>query len=696
MTSWYSVFLAFYAVAALSLAAGDASDSTQVHGSGQECPSHKVGGGSGTTWVLENGLLRVSVDGQSSKIAVLDKVSGHEWRQIAESADRPTPRIHKLRQAEGQAPGVSFDLDCRDDDGKTLSVAVTATLGDGTSDVIFEVDAADRDAAIAQFPFLRPFGLDAAEGVLAVTDYSNGHVFPLDLQPFPRVSFDAARLELPWVGMCDLKTGVGYAMIVETPDDAYIEMEEWRTGERALRAPLLGWRPEKGRFGYPRRVIYHFAPAGGYVALAKRYRQYAREHGLLVTLAEKAQANPNVALLFGAPDVWGGDGLEFARAAKAAGVDKMLFHGRTSPEDMKEINDLGYLTSEYDNYHDVHRNVTSDDAINSRSDYMPDALVMKADGSRMEAWLTFDKKTQSMKRCPALWLRAARNVVPRRLASHPFRGRFLDVTTAEAPYECYDPNHPITKRQWRDLGCELFEYVRSQGLVAGGEQGIWWAVPHVDYIEGVMRGGFIPWPAGHLIRPKSRDEKFESPWGRPYPTWEEYDRFGIGARYRVPLWELVFHDCVVSTWYWGDSSDFLLDAAPDDIRAKDAFNILYGTPPLLWANEKGSWQKARDVFLRTYRNTCKLHEVIAGTEMLTHEFVTPDHEVQRTRFSDGTEVIVNFGEQPREVELGGRRRLLPQNGFAVKGPRIEQSLAITDGRPVTTIRTDSYSYRDAN
>ncbi len=163
----------------------------------------------------------------------------------------------------------------------------------------------------------------------------------------------------------------------------------------------------------------------------------------------------------------------------------------------------------------------------------------------------------------------------------------------------------------------------------------------------------------------------------------------------MPLWELVFHDCIASTWYWGDASDFLLDAAPEITPKKDAFNVLYGTVPLLWANGQGSWHKARDVFLRTYRNTCKLHEVVATAELLSHEFVTPDRAIQRTRFSDGTEAIVNFGVQPYRAQLAGRKYLLPQNGFAVKGPAIEQSLSLVEGRPVTSIRTATFFFTDA-
>jgi hypothetical protein len=162
----------------------------------------------------------------------------------------------------------------------------------------------------------------------------------------------------------------------------------------------------------------------------------------------------------------------------------------------------------------------------------------------------------------------------------------------------------------------------------------------------------------------------------------------------VPLWELVFHDCIVSTWYWGDSSDFLLQAAPEVTPKKDAFNILYGTIPILWANKEGAWAGSRELFLRTYRNTCKLHETIATAEMVSHEFDTPDRAVQRTRFSDGTEAVVNFGETPHETKLAGKRYLLPQNGFAVKGPRLEQSRALVNGKSVTTISAEKFSFTE--
>ncbi len=648
----------------------------------------------GERWALENRQIRVTIDAQSGTFAVLEKDGGHEWKQIAEAEKGDGPKFSNVQEIGAPKRGISFEVGVGPERGKLPPLHVRFMLPVEGADLFIEADMAQRETEIPNLPFLEPLVHDSPAGVLVVADYCNGHLIPLDMKPFPRRWFSASRLDMPWVGLCDLQKGFGYMLLVETPDDASIEMRTLRTGDGEVVAPRVVWTNSKEQFGYPRRLMYHFAGEGGYVAFAKRYRAYARDNGFLVPFSVKLEKNPNIARLFGAPDVWGNASLAFAREAKAGGVEKMIIHGRSSPEDMKAINELGYLTSEYDNYTDV-LPLAPGKEINSNHDNVPDSVVLKADGERMKAWLTFDKKTQFMKRCPALWVRAAEIVVPKVLRERPYVGRFIDVTTAEDLYECYDPKHPLTRTGKRECGVALLGYVRSLGLVTGGEHGLWWAVPYLDYIEGMMSGGSYSWPAGHLIRPKSKDQEFTSPWGNRLGKWDEYAKWGIGHEYRVPLWELVFHDCVVSTWYWGDSSDFLLDAAPEVTAKKDAFNILYGTIPLMWANREGAWRKARETFLRTYRNTCKLHEVIAGTEMLSHEFVTSDRAVQRTQFSDGTEVIVNFREKPYSAELAGKKYLLPQNGFAVKGPKIEESLSVVDGKAITAIVSGEFRYTDA-
>ncbi|MCX7824470.1 MAG: hypothetical protein N2689_02820 [Verrucomicrobiae bacterium] len=642
--------------------------------------------------VLENSALRVEIAPESGRIGVVDKVSGQIWQQPVPDKPVAAPVYRVLSSKPG---GLELARDFAAGKDKPMTLRLRFTLpGANAADLRVEATADDLKAPCGNPRFLEPFVLDAPRGVLAVADYCNGHLYPLDTQPFPRGSFAGDRLDMPWVALCDLDSGRGYMLLLETSDDCDVRMEKVTAKDgRALVAPQVTWRAQKGAFGYPRSVLYHFEPKGGYVALCKFYRQYAKTRGLIVPFTEKLKKNPNLTRLFGAPDVWGNASLAFAREAKAAGVDKMLIHGRPAkPADMRAINDLGYLTSEYDNYTDILE--AKDGKIDSNHAPLPDHAVLKSDQQRMTAWLTWDKKTQYMKRCPTLWVDAAKATAERVLKEWPFVGRFIDVTTAEGLYECYDPKHPMTRTQKRECGPALLRVFRDHKLVMGGEHGIWWCVPVVDYIEGMMSGGYASWPAGHLIHPKSKDEEFEGAWGKLKTKWESYAKWGIGHEWRAPLWELVFHDCIVTTWYWGDASDWLLDAAPEITPKKDAYNVLYGTIPLLWADAGGSWVRDRALFLRTYRNTCKLHEILATQEMVSHEFLTADHAVQATKFSDGTECVVNFGPKPAVATIGDKDYLLPQNGWAVKGPRIEQSLVQEGEATVTRIRTPGYAFSD--
>ena len=369
----------------------------------------------------------------------------------------------------------------------------------------------------------------------------------------------------------------------------------------------------------------------------------------------------------------------------------MLIHGQTTREDMRAINAIGYLTSDYDNYTDILPVEQGKDP-DSTHDTLPQAAVMNADGTRMKAWLTFDKKTQYMKRCPSLWESRARTVIAGVLKRLPYLGRFIDVTTAEGLYECYDPEHPLSRTDKRRCGERLLRSVEGLGLVVGGEHGIWWGVPHLHYIEGMMSSYQFAWPAGHLIRPKDRAEKFAGPYGTD--TWENYERWGLGHEHRAPLWQLVFHDCVVSTWYWGDSNDFLLRAAPELTPKKDAYNVLYGTIPMMWANRDGAWHADRRAFLRTAHTATPVHAVTAESEMTDHAFVTPDRAVQRTRFANGTECVVNFGAANRRVVVAGKSHLLPQNGFAAIGPGLRMFKHITGDREVTTVDRPGFLYSE--
>ncbi len=509
---------------------------------------------------------------------------------------------------------------------------------------------------------------------LAAPAYGNGCYVPVGDKLYRNRRLAAFGGDMPWAAVTDGRQGM--LALAMTPFDAAIQMQSRADDPERLGFPGFSWEPTRGAFGEPRVGRLIFFAAGGHVKACKIYRQVAREQGHLRTLREKAGANPDTRKLLGAVNWWGAHGIDFVREAKAAGMNRGLVNGRWSAEDMAEIVRLGWLVGEYDNYVDIDDSPT----IARAKAPVKEHAVVKADGELMTAWVTRDEDMKPvhtyMKQCTAKQLECARALVPKVLETYPYNARFLDVTTAESPRECYSDSHPADRTADVANRQQLGRYIAEElGLVTGGEHGRFWDVGYLHYHEGMMGGGMYSWPAGYLRDVKDRAE-----------LSERYLTYSINPANRAPLFELVFHDCVVDYWYWGACSDYLHQVAPELTDRKTAMNILYGTPPMMWVRSHGlRWQipAERKKMLEIYRNTCKLHEIIGMQEMVSHTFLSEDRLVQQTEFEDGTVCTVNFGESPYRVRRRTARREVLElgvNDFYVHGPRIEQWQVRTDSR----------------
>jgi hypothetical protein len=227
------------------------------------------------------------------------------------------------------------------------------------------------------------------------------------------------------------------------------------------------------------------------------------------------------------------------------------------------------------------------------------------------------------------------------------------------------------------------EYLGSDlGLVLGGEHGKAWNASALEYLEGPMTGSFF-WDdgnkPGYLVPPK--DSTYASP---------NFKKYGADFTSRIPLWQLVFNDCVSSTWYWGDSNDWFTDVTPVVGEQKDLMNILYGTMPLLWADNKGyGWERNRSRFLQTLRNVCQFQERVAFSELLTHRFLRSDHTLQHTTFAGGAEAFINLAGKPVVQKTGSGEVVLAPRGFYAAAPGFVQSKTMYKGSVVTSIISDS-------
>jgi hypothetical protein len=592
---------------------------------------------------LSNDAISVTVETDDGTMSVTDKRTGLTWLQKAMAKGNVT-------DASQMADGIEMTWL---QSGPNPDVRARLKLDSNEPEFTVEISAEGDMKSPLSFP--HPF--ISEPGTYLVVPMNEGISYPVEDQTINTtrlIAYGGHGICMPFWGATDGRQG--HMAIIETPDDASIQIKRF-DGKLCI-APE--WDSQKGRFGYVRKLRYVFFDNGGYVAICKRYRGYAEKAGLLKTLEQKRNENPNVDLLIGAVNIWcwEKDALSIVREMRSLGINRILWSNRGSPEIIKEMNDMdGVLTSRYDIYQDLmDPQVVKDKLRGQHPDWTqtgwPDDLMLDGKGNRREGWQVRGKDGQ-MYPCGVLCdkqaLKHAQDRVPAELQMHPYRCRFIDTTTASPWRECYHPEHPMTRSESRHWKMELLRYMSEQmKLVTGSETGHDAAVPYVHYFEGMLSLG--PYRVPDSGRNMSR-------------IWDDVPdqvaKFQVGHKYRLPLWELVYHDCVVAQWYWGDYNNKL----PALWRKRDLFNILYGTAPMFMF-DRGLWEQNKDRFAQSYKNICNVTRAVGYAEMTNHRFLTPDRDVQQTVFANGVAVTVNFGEKPYSLPDG--KEIGPMN-FHVSG-----------------------------
>jgi hypothetical protein len=591
-----------------------------------------------------NAAISVTVDTDDGTISVRDKRIGFTWQQKVTAKG-------KTANASQIADGIDMTWQ---QPGLNMGVQTRLRLDADKPEFTLELSAEADTKSSLSFP--HPFVSEP--GTYLVVPMNEGISYPVEdetINTMRLIAYGGHGICMPFWGVTDGERG--HIAIIETPDDASIQMK--RLDGNLCIAPV--WDPQKGRFGYTRKLRYVFFDRGGHVALCKRYRAYAKEAGLLKTLEQKRTENPNVDLLVGAVNVWSWekDALSIVREMKALGIERILWSQRQAPEIIEAMNRMeGVLTSRYDIYQDLmDPQIVKDKLRGQHSDWTqagwPADIMLDEKGEPRPGWRVKGKDGQ-MYPCGVLCdkqaIQYAGQRVPEELKTHPYRCRFIDTTTASPWRECYHPDHPMTRSESRHWKMELLRYMsQTMNLVTGSETGHDAAVPYVHYFEGMLSLG--PYRVPDAGRNMSQILE-EVP--------ERVAKFQVGHKYRLPLWELVYHDCVVAQWYWGDYNNKL----PALWQKRDLFNILYGTAPMFMFNRQ-VWGQYKDRFAASYKDICPITRAVGYAEMTGHRFVTADRDVQQTTFANGVIVTVNFGDKPYRLPDG--KDIAPMGYHVVNG-----------------------------
>jgi hypothetical protein len=406
--------------------------------------------------------------------------------------------------------------------------------------------------------------------------------------------------------------------------------------------------------------------------MCKTYRKYAQQTGKFVTLKQKIAANPNVEKLIGAPNFemmlvanhplepqyqslsgaiydgyhktlitadqleaiihdlkdnlgvkraalrlagWGAKGYDNYRPIDQVPVNDEIGGPAKLAHAIQVAKDAGYLSGPFDNYRNLDLNSPS---------FNEKYIMRDPEGARVPGFSSEGGHSEEI--CPM----AAVDLIRRNIKYYQDVLRpnmiYLDTIGGLPLVECYDSRHPLSRTGTREQRLNIMHVATNAGLVLGVE-----AQPQ-------------DWNTGSVA------------------FYDEHPiRFGID----VPLFSLVYHECIMlyrqhsSPFNYGmDNYGYVREPWPTKfLRA-----LLYGDQSS-WTFSNRAYWAWRNSFKSINDILAPHQQHVAFDEMTNHQILTPDLLVQRTNFSSGVEVTVNYGEFPYKLEDGSE---LPPYGYRVK------------------------------
>ena len=393
---------------------------------------------------------------------------------------------------------------------------------------------------------------------------------------------------------------------------------------------------------------------------AKHYRQWLLEKGEFVSFAEKIEKTPAAEKLLGAAHVYlWGDGLSVKLLERFAesGLDRLWLgvdswqDGFRHPTAVAKARELGYLIGPYDSYHSIHHPNEKDTWETAQFDlslYESGAIV-NADGTKNRG---FKKKGYHLS--PLVARPYVEDRVNGIVAQMPtdFNTWFIDCDAYGELFDDYSPSHPAT--QLDDMNARLARIAWIQDthkMVVGSEGGSAYAASTIHFAHG-MTTPVIGWGDPDMKK-KTSPYYIGGYWPpeapaihiKQVPLKPNYQYLYYDPRFRLPLYQIVFHDSVVTTNHWLSGSLKFENA----IGSLALLALLYNVPPLYHLNI-AEFTKHRAWIQRHYAFFSPLHRHIGGKPMTDFEWLSDNRQVQRTEFGDTVELLANFGTQSFEYE----------------------------------------------
>ena len=599
---------------------------------------------------LENDFLLVNVSQINGAMSVLHKETNRIWRQTCDWTYGLQGSI-----LEQNKTSVTFQMSI----SNSPFYIVTYSLQN--NEILYKFDVSDY--TITEIREELPWPWQGEKGDQVILPYFEGLAWDVDgtfpLEGTNWLEYPMTTLSMPFIGLESENSSI--MIYCETPDDG--NFRTYQTEQHPTWAIDMKFIQSMKQFRYARNVRFIFLK-GNYVQMAKWYKEnVAIPKGFYKSLKEKAKSNPNIDKLIGAAHVniynnyWANLSTMVKDIQQKLGIEKMVIRNEGTNADYAVLNqDERIITSMYDLYDLFDPEETKcihEKPGSYNEEFYQKYLVLDENNQKIPTWDFVNRYCpdkgdyiNSYALCETHQVDAAK--ISYSNQTHLLTGRYIDTTLARTLHECYHKDHPMTRTDCKEGRIQLLKYFHEdEKIVVGSEAGKDFGIPYCDYFISMMSLA-----------------QFRQPPLNTDIITDSYNLIHImlNESMRIPLFELVFHNCVVSTW---DSSDHQFKLITYS-RKRDLFNCLYGVPPFYAIDEKWFEEYGEEIFSiynTSYQIAQPTSQMTGYSEMIDHKYLTNDRTVQQTLFSNGVRVTVNFG--PNEFKLDDKT-ILESEGYLIE------------------------------
>lgn len=354
---------------------------------------------------------------------------------------------------------------------------------------------------------------------------------------------------------------------------------------------------------------------------------------------------------FVSSDRWGdGVSVKMMERLASAGLDRLWLGldswegGFRHPQAIRRAKELGYLIATYDSYESIHHPQEPDTWETAQFDLhlYETGAVIGADGRPKRGFMGKGYRLNPIAARPYVTARVTRLM---RELPEAFDSWFIDCDAYGDLEDDYSPLHPATQQDDMRARLDRMKWIRdSYGLVIGSERGAAYAAPVIHFAHGMMTP-VLGWGDPDLQKDKSSPYYLGAWWPpdgpqvmlKQVPLKPAYYTCYFDPRFRIPLYQTVFHDSLIATHHWQYASLKFADQA----ATVALLELLYGVPPLYHLN-LDEFEKHGERIRAHYRFFSPLHRELALLPMTDFAWLTPDRLVQRTVFGDRVELVANF------------------------------------------------------